>query len=190
MEETFFKLSDLQKLICAADTIPPESNEIVICDYALSDNPRSDGTALCAAHVAMVSEQKHFWFTDCVWDRWSQQETAYQVVKFLSRHNPARTFIERLSGHELLKAEIFRQAERYGMDIHGDISFFKPSKKADAKKLRILTLKQAAEEGRVHFVYASWDDAFTQLCRYSGEKKNRGAKDDICDVLAYAVQFG
>jgi len=190
MEGNIFRLSDLTSLICEAHTIPPESEGLVICDYALSDNPRSDSTALLYAHRATVEEKKHFWIADCLADRYDARETAYQISKFVGKHKPARTHIERLSGWQYLENEIVRQAEKYGTEL-SPLTFFKPSKKPDCKRDRILLFKKACDEGRVHFVRGAWNEAlFECLCLYTGEKKNKGRKDDLADTCGYLVLKG
>jgi hypothetical protein len=185
-----FNRDKLRKLIVAAESVPSPSKGICVVDYALTDNPRSDNTALLAARTAYIEGQKHYWITDVGCDKWDQRETAYQVQRFLGKHNPDRAFIERLSGYELLKAEILRQAEKYGTVIDGDIRFFKACKRADSKRNRILLFKQVCDEKRVHFVWGGWIDIlFDSLCAYTGEKRNRGRKDDAADCAGYLALF-
>jgi hypothetical protein len=187
---SIFSFAELHRLLCSADEIPPESEGVCIVDYALNDGPRCDNTALLAAPVAIVEETKHFWISDCIAGRYNAIETAYQIHKFVGRHRPARTLIERLSGWQYLQLEIIRQAEKYGTDLSPMI-FFKPSKKPDAKRDRILLFKTACDEGRVHFVRGGWNEMlFKSLYDYTGEKRNKGRKDDPADVCGYLAQFG
>jgi predicted phage terminase large subunit-like protein len=185
-----FSRDSLRKYICSSGDVPEASEGIVLVDYALSDSPRADNTALLAARVTTVEEKTHYWLTCLVEDKYSAQETAYQIAKFVGTHKPARTLIERLTGWQYLRNEIIRQAERYKLEI-GTLTFFKTSKKRDAKRNRILKFSEACQEGRVHIVYAGWNELlFTSLINYTGEKTNKSRHDDAADVCGYLAILG
>jgi len=71
-----------------------------------------------------------------------------------------------------------------------DIFWKTPSNDDNAKRNRIKGLETLLADDRLWFVMGPWiDETFLQMTKYTGEKKNRGKKDDIPDAMAYATFF-
>ena len=71
----------------------------------------------------------------------------------------------------------------------GDATFFKVSKKKDAKKTRVAKFQELVDAGRVHLVSGCYLLVlFDQLEKYLGTKTNSGRKDDAADVCGMLAE--
>jgi len=94
--------------------------------------------------------------------------------------------IEASNGADMLKDEILRVGHRFGYQPY--IYWKQPSRAENAKRNRIKSVEVLLAEHRLHFVLGSWiDETFKQFTQYTGEKKNKGRKDDIPDAISYLI---
>lgn len=167
----------------------PKDGDIFICwDWALSANKYSDMSVGVAGRVYFKDGIWGICVLEIVFGRWRASELALQIVSFNKRWNPKKTLIEKSNGAELLNLEIMRQAARFEMMM--DVFWKPPALQENAKRNRIKGLESLLSDNRLHFIVGPWlDETFSQLTRYTGEKKNRGRKDDIPDALSYLSFF-
>jgi phage terminase large subunit-like protein len=170
----------------------------IIWDTALTANKRSDFSAGAVGRIvaeevkdqngAVVETRYKLVILEVVYDRFSQSELAIQIVALAKKWRPKKTLIERLPGSELFQREVAMRATQHGVSM--DIYFYPPSLEPNAKRNRIHSLEILLKEDRLFFVSGPWiNETFYQLRRYTGQKKNRGRKDDIPDAMASLVMF-
>jgi phage terminase large subunit-like protein len=168
--------------------------EVYICwDWASTANKTSDYSVGVAARVIRKYPEDPnsplgLLILEIDYAKSKPSELAFRIVNFNKRWNPRRTLIEKSNGAELLQLEIQRQAVMYGVSL--DIFWKTPSNDDNAKRNRIKGLETLLADDRLWFVMGPWiDETFNQMTKYTGEKKNRGKKDDIPDAMAYATFF-
>lgn len=179
----------LRKNVYQISASPQIGDIVTVWDTALTHGKQSDFSVGVAARIVELEPgKKGLSVLEIVCDKWRQTELAFQVVMFTKKWMPKHTLIETLAGSELLQREIQTQAGYYGVNLN--IWWKPPSNQADAKKNRVKGLETLLSNGLLKFVSGPWiDETFKQLCRYTGERKNRGRKDDIPDALGYLAFF-
>jgi hypothetical protein len=84
----------------------------------------------------------------------------------------------------MLRDEINRVGAKFGYQPY--IFGKQPSRAENAKRNRIKSTEILLAEHRLHFVLGPWiDETIKQFTQYTGEKKNKGRKDDIPDAVSY-----
>ena len=160
--------------------VPKNLRLFITWDWATSRTSRSDySVGVCGG----ISDDGKLYIIDVVFNRWRPSELAWQIVDFHRKHTPQVTLIEKSIGAELLQLEVQRQAQlrQVPLSIHWQVS----SRESDAKFHRIKGLETLLADDRLYFVSGWWvDEMFAQFCDYTGERTNRGRKDDIPDAIA------
>ena len=166
-----------------------KDGDIFICwDWALSANKYSDMSVGVAGRVYFKDGIWGICVLEIIFGRWRASELALQIVSFNKKWNPKKTLIEKSNGAELLNLEIMRKAAQFEMMM--DVFWKPPALQENAKRNRIKGLESLLSDNRLYFIVGPWlDETFSQLTRYTGEKKNRGRKDDIPDALSYLSFF-
>ena len=193
-EGSLFKISftedDLRRHTYGVD-VAPKIGDVYICwDWALSAEKHSDYSA---GAVGRVYRKDNGTFGLSIlrvsYGKWDQSELALQIVLLEKVYHAKRTLIEASLGSELLKMYLKVVFDRHQVAVP-DILWQQPSLQANAKRNRIKGLETLLKEDRLHFVSGDWiDDLYEQFTRYTGEKKNRGRKDDIPDAISYFSHF-
>lgn len=173
---------------------PKVGDVFIAWDWAPSASKYSDMSVGAACRIYSRVEDitgEVVWclsILEIIFGRWRPTELAYQIVSFNKKWNPKQTLIEKSAGNELLQLEISRQAMRYGATLN---IYWKPlTMTADAKRNRIKSLETLVNDNRLYFVAGPWiDETFSQLLKYTGERKNKGRKDDIPDCLSFLTFF-
>lgn len=167
----------------------PQSGEIFIAwDWALTHNKHSDYSVGVAARRYEKDGRWGIVILDVRFGRWTPSELAQQIVKMDKDWNPRQTLIEKTPSSELLQIELDRWYKR--LDVMPRIWWRTPSVEPDAKRNRIKQLEILLTADLLWFCFGAWnDEAFTQLTRYTGERKNRGRKDDIPDAMSMLYFF-
>lgn len=179
-----FDIDELRANMIQALAVPSGGAVYVLVDWAPSGN--SDGD--CCAAVRITADGKAF-VLEIIKGRWKPTEKAFQIVNFIRKWSPLCTCIEKSNGAELLEMALTEAAMRYGVDITG-IYWQTPSNEPNAKANRVRGLQTLLATDRLKFVMGPWiDETFEQFTRYTGERKNRGRKDDIPDCLSYLQIF-
>lgn len=192
-EDSGFKISFTEDAIRAhmyqRDAAPRVGQVFVVWDWALSEKATSDFSAGVAGRLYKNDAgQWSFTILEIIYDKWKSSELAHQIVDFSRRWGPEVTFIEKSNGADMLKMEIQRVGNKYG--YHPYIVWPVPSRQENAKRNRIKGVEIILSEHRLHFVLGSWmDETIKQLTQYTGEKKNKGRKDDIPDAIAMLLQY-
>lgn len=166
-----------------AITMAPQEGEIFIAwDWALTHNKNSDYSVGVAARRYNKDGRWGLAILDVRFDRWTSSELAQQIVKMDQDWNPRQTLIEKTASSELLQIELDRWYKR--LDVIPRIWWRQPSMEPDAKRNRIKQLEILLTNDLLWFCFGPWnDEAFAQLMRYTGERRNRGRKDDIPDAM-------
>lgn len=170
-------------------TAAPKDGDIYICwDWALTANKSSDYSVGVAGRVYLKDEKWSICVMEVVCGKFKSSELANQIVMFNRKWNPKKTMIEKSNGSELLSLEVARRANLTGTVL--DIFWKPPSLQENAKRNRIKGLETLLADHRLYFVMGPWiDETFLQMIRYTGEKKNRGRKEDIPDAMSYLSFF-
>jgi hypothetical protein len=93
-------------------------------------------------------------------------------------------------GADLLKDNLLIKSQILGSTVLQDIWWKEPSTEPNAKRNRIKSLETLLAGDRLYFVNGDWiDEMFKQLVDYNGKKSSATRKDDIPDMLGYAVEF-
>jgi len=193
-EDSTFKCSFdediLRKHLRPATEIPQHGDIFIAWDWASTTAKHSDFSAGVAAKLYRKDKEDPYspmclGVIDIRWGKYKHTELAWHIVDLTKKWNPVRTMVEDSNGAELLKGYIVEQARRSGTSLN--IYWQKPSNEVDAKRNRIKSLETLLVEDRLWFFGGgAWvDETFSQLMRYTGEKKNRGKKDDIPDAMSY-----
>jgi phage terminase large subunit-like protein len=164
----------------------PQIGDIYICwDWALTANKRSDYSAGVVGRVYKRADGRHgLVILEVACDKWTSSELALQIISLNKKWNPKKTLIENSPGAEWLKSELHRLAPVFGVTL--DIFWKPPSLQENAKRNRVKGLETLLKEDLLWFVIGHWiDQTFKQLQDYTGEKKNKGRKDDIPDAMSY-----
>ena len=185
-----FSEDELRAHMVGMSAVPKDGDIYITWDTALTDNRYSDYSAGAVVKVCHdVAKDKYTLYNlEMKCDRFKQSELAFQIVALNKKWNPKSTIIEKLSGFELLQREVQRQAIIQGVSFN---AFWKsPPSSPDAKCNRIKGLETLLNNDQLYFVTGDWIDMLMmQFCNYTGEKKNRGRKDDIPDALSIAAVF-
>src|SRR6266851_55841 len=188
-EDSGFKISfteaDLRAHMYQREAAPRVGDVFVVWDWALSDRATSDYSAGVAARLYKNdADQWSFTILEIIFNKWKHSELAHQIVSFSKRWGPKVTMIEQSNGADFLKQEILNVGNRYGYQPY--IYWKQPSRQENAKRNRIKSVEILLNEHRLHFVMGSWiDETIRQFTQYTGEKKNKGRKDDIPDAVSY-----
>src|SRR4029077_8229281 len=127
-----------------------------------------------------------FVILEIIYDKWKDSELAIQIVEMSRRYNPKGTMIEKSNASDYLRSEIDRVANFRGYRPY--IYWKEPSREENAKRNRIKSVEVLLSSHRLHFVLGPWiDETFKQFIQYTGEKKNKGRKDDIPDAISYLL---
>jgi phage terminase large subunit-like protein len=201
-EDSLFKISfdeDTLRAHTYSPSAAPREGDIIVCwDWAASANKQSDYSAGAAGRIykkvvrnEILGMDEIVWgicVLDVVFDKWKPSELAYQVVAFDKKWHPKQTLIERSTGAELLQMEVQRNAVKFGVTMN---VYWKPvDQSPDAKRNRIKGIETLLKSGQFWMVTGAWNDmAYKQLCDYTGERKNRGRKDDIPDAMSFLTFF-
>jgi phage terminase large subunit-like protein len=164
----------------------PLGDVFIAWDTALTSSDRADYSAGAVGTINPRTKGLHI--LEVVFDRWKQSELAFQIVKLAKKWNPRRIVMEKTGGSELMMAEIRRVAMQQRTTIQ--VIPFTPDHSPDAKHNRIKGTEILLTDGRLEFSPGDHiDETFQQFIRYTGEKKNRGRKDDIPDAIAMLQVF-
>lgn len=201
-EDSAFKITFdediLRSHLTQLSAAPKQGDIFITWDWAPSSNKYSDMSVGCAARVykkfavgrdeGVTQDVYALSVLEIIYGRWRPSELAFQMVNFNKKWNPKQTLIEKSSGAELLQLEISRQAMLYATTLN---VYWKPlDMRPDAKRNRIKSLETLLMDDRLYFVLGPWvDEAFRQLILYTGERKNRGRKDDIPDCMSFLSYF-
>jgi phage terminase large subunit-like protein len=164
----------------------PQEGDVYICwDWALTANKRSDYSAGVVGRVYKRADGRHgLVILEVACDKWTSSELALQIISLNKKWNPKKTLIENSPGAEWLKSELHRLAPVFGVTL--DVFWKPPSLQENAKRNRVKGLETLLKEDLLWFVIGHWiDQTFKQLQDYTGEKKNKGRKDDIPDAMSY-----
>lgn len=188
-EDSGFKISftdgDLRAHMYQREAAPKSGDIFIVWDWALSDKKTSDYSAGVVARLYKNDAGEWaFVILEIVFDKWKYSELAIQIVSLAKRYGPKFTLIEQSNAADMLKDEIQRVGDRTGYRPY--VVWKQPSRQENAKRNRIKSVEILIAEHRLHFVLGPWiDETFKQFCQYTGEKKNKGRKDDIPDAVSY-----
>lgn len=201
-EDSSFKVTFLEEILRRYSYQPsaaPKEGDVFICwDWSLSANKNSDFSAgvvgkiyPIVTHNDMLGRDEIIYgisILEIVCDKWKSSELAYQIVALDKKWHPKQTLIEKSNGAELLQMEVQRNALKYGVSLN---IYWKPvNQQPDAKRNRIKGLETLLDQGRLWFVLGPWiDQTYGQFVNYTGERKNRGRKDDIPDAISFFSFF-
>jgi predicted phage terminase large subunit-like protein len=188
-EDSGFKVSfteaDLRAHMYQMEAAPKSGDVFIVWDWALSDKKTSDYSAGVAARLYKnAANEWSFVVLEIIYDKWKYSELAFQIISFAKKWGPKVTMIEASNGTDMLRDELQRVGQRFGYQPY--IFWKQPSRAENAKRNRIKSTEILLNEHRIHFVMGSWiDETFKQFTQYTGEKKNKGRKDDIPDAVSY-----
>lgn len=182
-----FEEAEMRSHMYQREAAPRVGDIFVVWDWALSDRKTSDYSVGVAARLYKNdADQWSFVILEIIFNKWKHSELAHQIVSFSKKWGPKVTMIEASNGADMLKDEITRVTQRYGYTPY--IYWKQPSRQENAKRNRIKSLEILLHEHRLHFVLGSWiDETIRQFTMYTGEKKNKGRKDDIADACSYLI---
>lgn len=170
--------------------VPAVGDVFVAWDWASTASKTSDLSVGVAARVYQRETDRLFGLAvlEIAYGRWKPSELAQQIVLFNRKIKPKKTLIEASEGAQLLQNEVYRQSQMYQTPM--DIFWKPPSLQENAKRNRIKGLEVLLADNRLHFVLGPWtDEMISQMVKYTGERKNKGRKDDIPDAMAYLCTF-
>lgn len=188
-EDSGFKISftepDLRAHMYQREAAPRSGDVYIVWDWALSDKKTSDYSAGVVARLYKNDAGEwSFVILEIIFEKWKYSELAIQIVKLSQRYGPKVTMIEASNAYDMLRDEITRVGQRQGYEPY--IYWKQPSREENAKRNRIKSIEILLAEHRLHFVIGSWiEETFKQFIQYTGEKKNKGRKEDIPDAIAY-----
>jgi len=201
-EDSSYKVTFLEDVlrshIYQSSAAPREGDVFVCWDWAPSAGKYSDLSVGGAGRVYKkivkneILQREEIVYgiaiLEIIFDRWKPSELAYQIVNFNKKWAPKQTLIEKSTGAELLQLQVQQNAMKYGVSMN---IYWKPVNQApDAKRNRIKSLETLLKDDRLWFVSGPWiDETFVQLIRYTGERKNKGRKDDIPDCISFFSFF-
>jgi len=180
-----FTDADLRAHMYQREAAPKTGDIYIVWDWALSDKKTSDYSVGVVARL-YKNDAGDWAFTilEIIYDKWKHSELAFQIVALSKRYGPKVTMIEASNAADMLKDEIIRVGHRFGYQPY--IYWKQPSRQENAKRNRIKSVEILLNEHRLHFVLGPWiDETFKQFTQYTGEKKNKGRKDDIPDAVSY-----
>ena len=190
-EDSGFKISfteaDLRAHMYQREAAPKSGDIYIVWDWALSDKKTSDySVGVVARLYKNDANEWAFVILEIVYDKWKYTELAFQIVALSKRYGPKVTMIEASNAYDQLRDEITRVGQRQGYQPY--IYWKQPSREENAKRNRIKSIEILLAQHRLHFILGSWiDETFKQFTQYTGEKKNKGRKDDIPDSISYLL---
>jgi predicted phage terminase large subunit-like protein len=182
-----FTEASLRAHMYQREAAPKAGDVYIIWDWALSDKKTSDySVGVVARLYKNDANEWAFVVLEIIYDKWKYSELAFQIMSLAKRYGPKVTMIEASNGFDMLKDEILRVGHKFGYQPY--IYWKQPSREENAKRNRIKSLEVLLSEHRLHFVLGPWiDETIKQFTQYTGEKKNKGRKDDIPDAISYLV---
>ncbi len=192
-EEGDFNVSftdmELRARMYHREEAPKNGDVIISWDWSLGDKKTNDySVGVVARRYKNGGNEWCFVILEIVFGKWKHSELAYQIVSLYKKWNPARTIIEASNASDYLREDIKALAQREMLLIESNIWWKPPSREENAKRNRIKGLEILLRNNRLHFVLGSWiDETFKQFTQYTGEKKNKGRKDDIPDAVSYLI---
>lgn len=188
-EEGLFKISftesDLRAHMYQREAAPKSGDIYIVWDWALGDKKTNDFSVGVVARL--YKNDAGLWsfvVLEVLYDKWKYSELAFQIVALSKRWGPKVTMIEASNGADMLKGAINDVSRKFGFIPY--IYWKQPSRAENAKRNRIKSLEILLNEHRLHFVLGPWiDELVKQFTQYTGEKKNKGRKDDIPDAASY-----
>ena len=167
---------------------PMNGEKYIAWDTSYAKSSTADYSAGACGRVVKTDDGYELHIVEVIYGKWKPSELAHQIVQFELKHNPKATLIEEMGGSEFFKIEMQNIAYRRQCPLH--VIWKKAASEGDAKRNRIKSLETMLADERLFFVSGIWiDETFSQFCRYTGERKNRGRKDDIPDAIAYLQYF-
>lgn len=188
-EDSGFKISFTDQALRAhmyqREAAPRNGDLYIVWDWALSDKKTSDfSVGVVGRMYKNDNDEWSFVILEILYDKWKYSELAYQIVALSKKYNPKVTMIESSNGYEMLRDEINRVGLKHNYQPY--IYWKQASREENAKRNRIKSVEILLNEHRLHFVMGPWiDETFKQFTQYTGEKKNKGRKDDIPDAISY-----
>jgi predicted phage terminase large subunit-like protein len=165
----------------------PQGTKFIAWDTSYARDTTADYSAGVCGMVVTEDDVSTLYIHDLIYGKWKPSELAFQIIQFELKHRPEQTLIEELNGAEFLKIELQRLANMRQCPLN--ITWKKAATAADAKRNRIKSLETLLSNDQMYFCAGDWvDEMFSQFLRYTGERKNKGRKDDIPDAIAY-LQF-
>jgi predicted phage terminase large subunit-like protein len=167
---------------------PEAGKKFIAWDTSYARESTADYSAgVCGMVVTTDDNVSELHLVEVIYGKWKPSELAFQIIQFELKHRPTSTLIEEMNGSEFLKVKLQELAMQRQAPLN--ITWKKVSTAADAKRNRIKSLETLLNDDRLFFVSGAWiDETFSQFLRYTGERKNKGRKDDIPDAIAY-LQF-
>jgi hypothetical protein len=188
-EDSGFKISfteaDLRAHMYQREAAPKSGDIYIVWDWALGDKKTNDySVGVVARLYKNDAGQWSFVILEVLYDKWKYSELAFQIVALSKRWGPKVTMIEASNAADMLKGAINDVSRKFGYEPY--IYWKQPSRAENAKRNRIKSLEILLNEHRLHFVLGPWmDELVKQFTSYTGEKKNKGRKDDIPDAASY-----
>lgn len=181
-----FNEDTLRECLIQSTKVPPACDIVIAWDWAATSAEKSDYSA--GAVGAIDRNTLELYVLEIDYGRWKSSTLAEKIVYLAKRHNPRVILIEKSNGSELLQNEIQRLAMR--LRVATPIMWLQVDNNADAKANRIKGVETLVNEHRIKFVQGQWvDEMFAQFIRFTGERKNRGRKDDIPDAVSMLTHF-
>ena len=188
-EDSGFRISfteaDIRSHMYQREAAPKYGDVYIVWDWALSDKKTSDYSVGVVARL--YQNDLGLWsfvILEIIYDKWKYSELAYQIIALSKKWGPKVTMVEASNGYDPLRDEITRVGNKLGYQPY--IYPKQPSRQENAKRNRIKSLEILLAEHRLHFVLGTWmDETIKQFTQYTGEKKNKGRKDDIPDACSY-----
>jgi len=167
--------------------MPKEGRRYIAWDTSYARDDKADYSCGACGVVVQGDPLPELHIVEVIYGKWKPSELIFQMIQFELKHRPDTTLIEETSGSEFLKMELQRVAQIRQCPLH--LIWKKPGTEADSKRNRIKSLETLLADDRLYFLMGPWiDETFLQFTRYTGERKNRGRKDDIPDAVSY-LQF-
>jgi hypothetical protein len=186
-----FTRDELANHIISASAIRPDSQTVICCDIAYSQNKYADLSALSVVRLFTNSEgEKAMAVVEIDAGRMRASEFAQRLVMLTRKHAPVSTVVlEKSLTWDVLAAEITRVARLRETNVP---LFFAPvSNQRFAKFMRLKALEVLLHQGRLKFVASGpWlDDLFNEFERLDGGKSSSSRKDDRADSLGLCAKL-
>jgi predicted phage terminase large subunit-like protein len=167
---------------------PLDGTKYITWDTSYARDTTADYSAGVCSKIVQVDDVWEMYIVEIIFGKWKPSELVHHMIQFELKHRPKMTLIEEMNGAEFLKADLQRLAQVRQCPLN--MMWQKASPAADAKRNRIKSLETLLKNHQMFFVAGAWiDETFNQFMRYTGERKNKGRKDDIPDAIAYQQFF-
>lgn len=174
------------------ESAPTNGTIFQFCDIAYGEKEGSDNTAIATIIIYQNKEGK---WSICVrsleYGKWKPSEIPDQVC-LAYRGFPAaqKVYIEKCNGAEFLYQSIIPYTNKYTVpELRDKIVLFPIDNSSGAKRNRIKAIEGLMSEGRFHIVNGPWiDDLYSQFCKFTGERSTKYRKDDLPDVISFALR--